>query len=721
MTAFPVRHARAAGRGRRPRPARRLARRRAGRRRPRRSAAGTSTRPPATPPPRAGCTITQELAGVVVLAVPLPAMATALDGLTIDPDATITDLGSVKRAGRGAARRRRSAAASSAATRCAAPSAPGHTAVDPALFTGARWALCLEPGTELPRWLRVAEVALAVGAEVVPVTAAEHDDAVAAISHVPHLLAAALAAAAADAGPLALALAAGSFRDGTRVIGSDPAFVTAMVEGNAGPTAEALARVEAQLDRPWPELVAAGHAVVTRQPGRRDRPGAAGAGRPARPGPGRRRGHPAAGRVRRGLGARGRVTLGLFRAAAQGRLSAWTRTTSSAASTRSSTRSTSCARPASTPTSSAPASASSRRTWTSAGTCCASGGPSGSTTRTRTRPQAAARVDGGGLPAVGRSDTPARSAANPSTLYAAGSGEPRHPRVEHQRASMGRHADPTAPRRRPAPVVLIAAGVVAVLLAGGLVWWLAGSGEDCDTRQTVAVTVAPELGDVTEKLLADPIALDDGVCAVARGDRAGAAADRRRPRRARRRRAARRLGARLLALGRPRRRRPAGGRRLDGLLARRARDQPRGRRRAGLDRRSPPSWGQALATGRPLAVPDLATSAEGLAALAAVRSSLGGGEDADNAVVQAVLAAGAGDADRAGRRAGRRRRRVAPTPRWCRSASRRCSATNQDADGPRARRGLPERGLPVPRLPGAARGRARPATHARRPTPSSGR
>jgi prephenate dehydrogenase len=104
-----------------------------------------------------------------------------------------------------------------------------------------------------------------VGAEVVPVTAAEHDDAVAAISHVPHLLAAALAAAAADAGPLTLALAAGSFRDGTRVIGSDPAFVTAMVEGNAVPTAEAMARVEAKLDLPWPDLIAAGHAVARRQ------------------------------------------------------------------------------------------------------------------------------------------------------------------------------------------------------------------------------------------------------------------------------------------------------------------------------------------------------------------------------------------------------------------------------------------------------------------------
>ncbi len=215
-----------------------------------------------------GVTITREHSGVVVLAVPLPAMASALDGLDVDPAATVTDLGSVK----GPVLR---ALTPALGTRfvgghpMCGTERSGHAAADAGLFAGARWALCVEPDTELPRWLRVAEVALAVGAEVVPVTAAEHDDAVAAISHVPHLLAAALAAAAADAGPLALALAAGSFRDGTRVIGSDPAFVTAMVEGNAGPTDAALDRVRAQLARPRPELVAAGHAVVTRAAGRR--------------------------------------------------------------------------------------------------------------------------------------------------------------------------------------------------------------------------------------------------------------------------------------------------------------------------------------------------------------------------------------------------------------------------------------------------------------------
>ncbi|SNS95165.1 prephenate dehydrogenase [Geodermatophilus saharensis] len=215
-----------------------------------------------------GVRVTRELAGVVVLAVPLPDTAAALDGIDVDPAATVTDVGSVKEpvlATVGAALGGRFVGGHP----MAGTERSGHAATDPALFRGARWALCLEPGTELPRWLRAAEVVLDAGAEVVPVTAAEHDAAVAAVSHVPHLLAAALAAAAGEAGPLALALAAGSFRDGTRVAGSDPAFVTAMVEGNAGPTAAALDRVLAQLRRPWPELVAAGHGVRTADPGRR--------------------------------------------------------------------------------------------------------------------------------------------------------------------------------------------------------------------------------------------------------------------------------------------------------------------------------------------------------------------------------------------------------------------------------------------------------------------
>src|SRR5437763_1793551 len=43
-----------------------------------------------------GVRIGRQLSGVVVLAVPLPAMGTGLDGLDVALDATVTDLGSVK-------------------------------------------------------------------------------------------------------------------------------------------------------------------------------------------------------------------------------------------------------------------------------------------------------------------------------------------------------------------------------------------------------------------------------------------------------------------------------------------------------------------------------------------------------------------------------------------------------------------------------------------------
>ncbi|MEV6341831.1 prephenate dehydrogenase dimerization domain-containing protein [Actinoplanes sp. NPDC051851] len=69
-----------------------------------------------------------------------------------------------------------------------------------------------------------------MGARVVPATAAEHDTAVARISHVPHLLAAALTLSAED--PLAISLAAGSFRDGTRVAATRPELTAAMCAGN---------------------------------------------------------------------------------------------------------------------------------------------------------------------------------------------------------------------------------------------------------------------------------------------------------------------------------------------------------------------------------------------------------------------------------------------------------------------------------------------------------
>lgn len=106
----------------------------------------------------------------------------------------------------------------------------------------------------LDTWVRVVRMAQAVGADVVPTVARRHDRAVARISHLPHVLAEALAVAGDAGGPLALTLAAGSFRDGTRVAGTAPELVRAMCENNRtalvtalDETLELLAEARAQL------------------------------------------------------------------------------------------------------------------------------------------------------------------------------------------------------------------------------------------------------------------------------------------------------------------------------------------------------------------------------------------------------------------------------------------------------------------------------------------
>jgi Bacterial extracellular solute-binding protein/von Willebrand factor type A domain len=209
---------------------------------------------------------------------------------------------------------------------------------------------------------------------------------------------------------------------------------------------------------------------------------------------------------------------------------------------------------------------------------------------------------------------------------------------------MGRHADSSATRRRRLPAApLIAAGVVVVLLAAGLVWWLAAGGDDddaaaCDTTSTVAVTVAPELVSLTEELLSEPGALGDDGCVTAEVtdqeplQTAGA------------------LSAltpeslpdvwlpdsSLWALR-------AGDTELKDVGSLGSSPVVLATSQAHADAEGwtdePPTWAQALTTDQEVAVPDLAGSTEGIAALSALRSSLGGDEDADNGVIEVVLSA----------------------------------------------------------------------------------
>ncbi|HEX2772445.1 MAG TPA: prephenate dehydrogenase/arogenate dehydrogenase family protein [Micromonosporaceae bacterium] len=187
-----------------------------------------------------------EVADLVVIAVPLPAVAGVLDELAAQRyTGLVTDVTSVKAPVHelAAARLHQRLARFVGGHPMAGREVAGFANSDPELFAGCAWALCLEPGvTGLADWLEVADLVTGLGSRVVPATAAEHDRAVATISHVPHLLAAALATTAA-ADPLAGTLAAGSFRDGSRVAASPPDLVAAMCAGNAAALAPALDQV----------------------------------------------------------------------------------------------------------------------------------------------------------------------------------------------------------------------------------------------------------------------------------------------------------------------------------------------------------------------------------------------------------------------------------------------------------------------------------------------
>jgi prephenate dehydrogenase len=187
---------------------------------------------------------------LVVLAVPLPAIPGVLAELAGYPG-LITDVTSVKGPVRDLLAGRRFVGGHPMAGK----ESSGFLASDPHLFDGCAWVLCLEPDTDLTDWLSLARLGTGLGARVVPGTAAEHDRTVAEISHVPHLLAAALSTVLAG-NPSAGTLAAGSFRDGTRVAGTRPELIAAMCGGNAPAVREVLAGIIGELREYDRELVA---------------------------------------------------------------------------------------------------------------------------------------------------------------------------------------------------------------------------------------------------------------------------------------------------------------------------------------------------------------------------------------------------------------------------------------------------------------------------------
>jgi prephenate dehydrogenase len=93
------------------------------------------------------------------------------------------------------------------------------------LFVGATWVLTPTPATTPDAYAVVLDAIRDLGATALALTAADHDRLVAMVSHVPHLVAGAMmneAALVAESDAALLRLAAGGFRDMTRVAAGQP-------------------------------------------------------------------------------------------------------------------------------------------------------------------------------------------------------------------------------------------------------------------------------------------------------------------------------------------------------------------------------------------------------------------------------------------------------------------------------------------------------------------
>ena len=119
----------------------------------------------------------------------------------------------------------------------------GLHGADPELFEGAVWVLTPTAATDLGAFDRLKGVVMSLGADVLVLSPSDHDRLVAMVSHVPHLVAATLmnaASAGAEQDAALLRLAAGGFRDMTRVAAGHPGIWPDICAENATPIVEAL-------------------------------------------------------------------------------------------------------------------------------------------------------------------------------------------------------------------------------------------------------------------------------------------------------------------------------------------------------------------------------------------------------------------------------------------------------------------------------------------------
>ena len=173
----------------------------------------------------------------LVLCNPLKAMPRILGELKplLDehPGITLTDVGSVKGMVLSQVEQAGLGECYVGAHPMAGNELSGWAAADPHLYDGALWAITVRPTTAYRRFLTIAELIVNdCGNRLIVLDSDTHDRAAGLISHMPHVVATSLINELVDNHDrnIAAALAAGSWRDMTRVALTDPNRTRAMVE-----------------------------------------------------------------------------------------------------------------------------------------------------------------------------------------------------------------------------------------------------------------------------------------------------------------------------------------------------------------------------------------------------------------------------------------------------------------------------------------------------------
>lgn len=115
------------------------------------------------------------------------------------------------------------------------------------MFEGANWILCPDEATDPDSFQKLHELICGIEARVVSLPREDHDQAVAVVSHVPHMVASSLMRLAldhADENNALMRLAAGGFKDTTRVAAGSPELWCGIAFDNANALASGLHEME---------------------------------------------------------------------------------------------------------------------------------------------------------------------------------------------------------------------------------------------------------------------------------------------------------------------------------------------------------------------------------------------------------------------------------------------------------------------------------------------